>query len=72
MQPILEKRLEKLRKGVCRPVIQYDLKRNKVNTYRSITEAACAINVHNMSIQSALKADKLKPYKGFIWRYSEK
>lgn len=71
MNPILEKRLEKLRNAVCRPVNQYDLKGNKVASYRSIVEAAYAINVHNMSVHQALKSETPKPYKGYIWRYSE-
>src|SRR6266540_5496647 len=58
IQPILEKRLEKLRNSVCRPVTQFNLEGKKINTYRSIAEAARAMCVSNMGIHHALKYNK--------------
>jgi hypothetical protein len=71
IKPILEKKFEKLRKGICRPVIQYDLMGNEIKTYYCVAEAARAISVHDMSIHLALKPGKIRTCKGFIWRYSK-
>ncbi|HEY6977514.1 MAG TPA: NUMOD1 domain-containing DNA-binding protein [Chitinophagaceae bacterium] len=56
--PILEKRLEKLRKSICRHVTQMKPGGKKINTYRSVAEAARAIGVTDMSIHSAIKRAK--------------
>lgn len=70
IKPLLNKKFEKLRKGVCRPVIQFDLTGNEIKTYYSVAEAARAINTNCRNIHFALRQSKVRTCKGFIWEYS--
>ena len=66
---ILEKRLEKLRKSICRQVTQYDLNGNKIANYTSVTQAARSLNIHPMNINDVLKRNPNNTCNGFLWRY---
>jgi NUMOD4 motif/NUMOD1 domain len=58
---------EKLRKQLQQPVTQYTLQGEKVKTYASIKQAACAINRTSAELSSAIKG-KVVTCGGFLWR----
>lgn len=50
-------------------IIQYDLKGNLVQEWNKIIDAAKFYNINESGIRGVCK-NKLKTYKGFIWRYA--
>lgn len=57
------------KKAYCRPVIQYDLKGNKVNEFESVTEAGRSLGKTHTCHISDCCSGKLKTVYGFIWKY---
>lgn len=51
-----------------KPVLQIDIKGNKIAEFNSITEAAESIGVHQSSISYAILG-RQKTSKGYIWKY---
>jgi hypothetical protein len=70
IKPILDQKLEKLRKSLCRSVTQFDLNGKKIRTYRSLADAARFMGVNSMSIHSAMTTGKSYTCRGFFWRYT--
>lgn len=69
-----EKRLEKLRKSICKPVACFERTEkglSLIETYSSITEAAKAVKVAPASIIRCLKNTRYS-CMGYAWRYIEK
>lgn len=67
-----KKRVSEVHKGKIAPnrrsVIQYDLKMNYINTYKSLREAATAIGISYTYI-SMVASGKKKQGKGYIFKY---
>lgn len=54
--------------GKAKPLAQYDLNGNLIETYPSRSAAAKALNINPFHISEACNG-KIKSYKGFIWKY---
>ena len=57
--------------GKAKVVYQYDLNGKFINSYPSTGIAARSIGVKNSSHIGECCRNKIKTYKGFIWRYAE-
>lgn len=54
---------------VRKPVCNYDLERNLVNEFESITDAACYYNISQADITHCCNREKLNMVGGYIWRF---
>lgn len=68
--PNIEKTKNYKNNGKAKEVIQYDLQGKYINKYSSTGEAARSIGGNHSHIGECCR-NKIKTYKGFIWRYSE-
>lgn len=59
---------KKKRGGQYRKVVQYDLERNKLAVYDSVTDAADAVGVTPSCISLACRG-RSKTAGGYVWRY---
>lgn len=60
------RRSEKSKKKVC----QYDLNGNYIQTWNSIKDAGCKLNIQHANISACCKG-KLKQTGNYIWKYKE-
>lgn len=58
----------KITSGKAKPLGQYDLNGNLIETYPSRSSAAKALNCNPFHISEACNG-KIKSYKGFVWKY---
>ena len=65
-----EKHCWKMGMKIGRPVIQYDLNRNKIAVWQTIDEASKKLSIHKSSI-SRCCSNKYKSAGGFIWVYNK-
>lgn len=56
--------------GKARPINQYDLNGNLINTFPSRGQAAKQLGVNGGHITECCQR-KIKSYKGFLWRYAD-
>lgn len=54
---------------ICTPIFQYDLNGNFVAEYKSIRDAAKALNVKQIGVSESIK--KHQASKGFLWSYEK-
>ncbi len=66
---LVEKRIEKARSKILRPVTQYALNGKIISSYESIMAAARATGLHNMNISGALKSQGKHTAGDYLWIY---
>jgi len=61
----IEKRVEKMKK----PILQYDKNKNFIKEWESQIDACRTLNLPSSGTLNKALKQKIKSYKGFIWRY---
>lgn len=54
----------------ARPIVQFDLQGNKVQTWKSCREIQNTLGIFESNINKCANG-KIRTYKGFIWKYEE-
>jgi hypothetical protein len=67
----IQKRKQESKSKICRPVTQYGLNGNRVETYPSIAEASRVTGLHPMNIFTALKNQGQSITGGSLWVYGK-
>ena len=67
----MERGNQKKAKRMSKPIAQYDLNNNLLNTYESAKWVKCNLGYDDRSISKVCKGERKTAY-GFIWRYIEK
>lgn len=62
---------EIFRRGIGRPIIQYDLKGNFLNRYDSITDAANSLKKENISAIRNCCMRRIKSAYNFLWKFED-
>jgi hypothetical protein len=60
--------IERMRKSLCKPIVQYSINGEKINDFPSAKAASDFINGFPNSITACCKG-KLKTSRGYVWKY---